>query len=235
MPGVTSATPKQDRPALSRERVVEAALVVIDERGIDGFTMRRLGAALGADPMSAYLHFANKAQLLDAVVEHQAARLRQLPDLDVTDVVEMIVEIGRFNRGILLEHPNLVPLLASRPLPQATASEDVVNGVDVLRAAGFADADIPMVFGALVTFTFGYVLHEAQREDRHRDLGETFARQQQALVDQMVALDRDTTVAQEVIARRLRPDHGEEGFICGLRAMLLGLRAGLGAAPSGSG
>ena len=57
---------------------MEAAIQVVDTAGLEGLTMRRLGAALGVDAMAVYGYFDNKAALLDAVVEHEAARLGEL-------------------------------------------------------------------------------------------------------------------------------------------------------------
>ena len=229
---MTTDTTRPRRPAISRERIVDAAIGVIDEQGIEGLTMRRLGAALSADPMAAYLHFQNKAELLDAVVEHQAAKLFEVPPLDGTDVIELMVGLARHYRSMLLEHPNLAPLVTSRPLPQARAVASMAESVGVIQAAGFADDAIPVVFDALVAFSFGYVLHEAERARGRELLGVPFLEQQQDLLDQLVESPGDTSVAEAVIARRLSPDANEEAFTVGLRAMLLGLRAGLGTPPS---
>lgn len=53
---------------LSRERVAEAALRLIDRDGLERLSMRRLGAELGVDAMMVYRFFANKAAVLDGVM-----------------------------------------------------------------------------------------------------------------------------------------------------------------------
>lgn len=58
-----------DRLPLTRQRVADAALRYIDEHGLDGLSMRKLGAELGVEAMSLYNHVKNKADLLDAVSE----------------------------------------------------------------------------------------------------------------------------------------------------------------------
>ena len=54
---------------LTREQIVAAAITLLDAEGVDSFSMRRLGAALGADPMSIYHNIPTKAALFDAVVD----------------------------------------------------------------------------------------------------------------------------------------------------------------------
>ena len=65
--------PRHRRTALTRERIVELALEIIDEDGLEAMNMRRLAADAGVKPMSLYHHFPNKRAILDAVGEKIAA------------------------------------------------------------------------------------------------------------------------------------------------------------------
>ncbi|MEM9473054.1 MAG: TetR/AcrR family transcriptional regulator C-terminal domain-containing protein [Pseudomonadota bacterium] len=57
------------RGKLSRERIVQLALSLLDSAGTEGFSMRKLAAQLEVDPMAIYYHFANKSDLLHAVMQ----------------------------------------------------------------------------------------------------------------------------------------------------------------------
>ncbi|TFC82191.1 TetR family transcriptional regulator [Cryobacterium cheniae] len=57
------------RVRLNRERVLEAAVTLADEIGIDALSMRRLAQELGVVPMALYKHVADKEDLLDGMVE----------------------------------------------------------------------------------------------------------------------------------------------------------------------
>ena len=57
------------RKPLSRERILAAALEVVDEQGIDALSMRKLGQSLGYEAMSLYNHVANKDDLLDGILD----------------------------------------------------------------------------------------------------------------------------------------------------------------------
>ncbi|APX01193.1 TetR/AcrR family transcriptional regulator [Arthrobacter sp. QXT-31] len=62
-------TEEHRRGRLNRQRVLQAAVSLADEAGIDELSMRRLGQELGVVPMALYKHVANKEELLDGMVE----------------------------------------------------------------------------------------------------------------------------------------------------------------------
>ncbi|BDH55587.1 TetR/AcrR family transcriptional regulator [Tsukamurella sp. PLM1] len=71
-------TPRRGRPpSITRERIVERALVRLDEAGVDGLTMKELAGDLGVTTMALYRHVDDKENLLalalDAIAEPFAA------------------------------------------------------------------------------------------------------------------------------------------------------------------
>lgn len=66
--------------ALSRERIVDAAIALLDEEGESGLTFRALAARLATGPGAIYWHIANKDELLvaasDAVIAHAMSKVR---------------------------------------------------------------------------------------------------------------------------------------------------------------
>ncbi len=217
------------RGTLSPALILDAALDVIDAAGLEGLTMRKLGAELGVDAMAMYSHFANKAALLDALVERESARLSELEGTWPDEPIEMMVHLAMHYRRVLLDHPNLAPLVASRPLPQQEAPSIVAFGVRLLQSAGFDDDVIPVATDAVVSFVLGFVLQEAGRTRRRDELGDEFNQQQRALRSRLAELPGDTSLAQAVVTRRLHEDATVEEFETGMRAMLHGLRLGHGA------
>lgn len=105
----------RDSSARSRESTLRAALEIVDQDGVEGLSMRRLGRALGRDPMSLYRQAATKAELLDGVAEAVLAEL----SVDTTDAdwAAQLRAVARQFRGLALAHPNVVPLLVTRPWP----------------------------------------------------------------------------------------------------------------------
>src|ERR1700677_4362739 len=151
---------------ITRELVFATALELIDRDGADALSMRRLGAALDRDPMILYRHAPGKAALLDGVVETMLAQLKVDPaDPDWT---AQLRGVARDYRALALAHPNVVPLLVTRPLatplalrPRGTLRplEDVL---DLLTRAGFSGQDALHIYRALFGFLNGHVLNELQ-------------------------------------------------------------------------
>jgi len=76
---VTRAEPgSQPRLPLSRERVLQAAVKIADEGGIEALTMRRLAEELGAEAMSLYYHVASKEHVLDGIAEAVIAEVNDV-------------------------------------------------------------------------------------------------------------------------------------------------------------
>lgn len=154
------------RPALTRAQVLDAALELIDQEGLDALTMRRLGTRLDRTPMVLYRHAASRDDLLDAVVEAVLATL-VIPDDDAPWQDRLRAVAHRY-RAIALEHPNVVPLLAIRPLatplgmrPLGTL-HPLERMLDILIDAGFAPADALLVHRSFSALVLGHVLTELQ-------------------------------------------------------------------------
>ena len=151
---------------ITRDVVMATALQLIDRDGADSLSMRRLAAALDRDPMILYRHAANKAALLDGVAETVLAQLTVNPA--DPDWAAQLRAVARRYRALALAHPNVVPLLVTRPLatplalrPPGTLRplEDVLS---LLTRAGFAGPDALHIYRALFGFLHGHILNELQ-------------------------------------------------------------------------
>ena len=130
-----AATP-QPRQPLSRERIVDTAIALVDAEGLDALTMRRLGAELGMDPMAVYYYLPNKAALLDAVVEAVMAKIDLGADDPSQPAEERLVRAAQAYAEVLVRHRNAMPLLLVRgpATPAALAPVEVM--VAILRSGG---------------------------------------------------------------------------------------------------
>jgi AcrR family transcriptional regulator len=152
--------------ALTREMVLRTALEIIDRDGLEGLSMRRLGQALGRDPMSLYRHAANKAALLDGVAELVLDQLTV--DTTDDDWAAQLRTVARGYRDLALAHPNVVPLLVTRPLaiPLALRPLGTLRPLeaclDLLTRAGFTDIDALHIYRSLFGFLHGHILDELQ-------------------------------------------------------------------------
>jgi AcrR family transcriptional regulator len=151
---------------VTRELVLATALELIDRDGVDALSMRRLAAALGRDPMILYRHAPGKAALLDGVVETVLAQLQVNPaDPDWTGQLRAV---ARGYRSLALAHPNVVPLLVTRPLatPLALRPHGTLRPLEdlltLLTRAGFTGPDALHISRAFFGFLNGHLLNELQ-------------------------------------------------------------------------
>jgi AcrR family transcriptional regulator len=156
----------RDSPRLSRELVLRTALQIIDADGVDGLSMRRLGNALGRDPMSLYRYAANKTALLDGVAELVLDQL--VVDTNDDDWASQLRVVARAFRQLAVTHPHVVPLLVTRPLATPLALRPLGTlrpleaSLKMLTRAGFTDVNALHVYRSFFGFLNGHVLNELQ-------------------------------------------------------------------------
>lgn len=147
------------RGTLSRDAVITAAAAVADRAGIDGVTMRSVGAELGVEGMSLYHHVANKDDLLDALAGWVFEQI-ELPPADSPWRPAMEARAGSA-REILRRHPWAVGMFESRPTPSTALLRHHDRVLGWLFAAGFTAALATHAFAAVDSFVYGFVLHES--------------------------------------------------------------------------
>ncbi|WP_307872688.1 TetR/AcrR family transcriptional regulator C-terminal domain-containing protein [Paractinoplanes ovalisporus] len=125
------------RNPLSRDRVLAAAVALVDRDGLPALTMRRLAADLGVEAMSLYYHLPAKKALLDGVVETVLSEIRALP-ADGGDWRRHLREQFLLARRVMLRHPWAPGLIASSTSVPPTVYAYYDGIVGTLVAAGFS-------------------------------------------------------------------------------------------------
>jgi AcrR family transcriptional regulator len=128
-----------DEP-LKREQIVSTALALVDRDGLNGLSMRRLGAELGVDPMAVYYHIPNKQALLDAIVEAVMAGIDLSVDNPAAPPEERILCAARAYRDTMLAHVNALPILLAHGPATPAAMRPVERLIAILRDAGLPPA-----------------------------------------------------------------------------------------------
>jgi AcrR family transcriptional regulator len=147
------------RPPVPTERIVEAALQIVDDEGAEALSLRALAQRLGSSTATLYRHFDNRDELLNHVVDHtfreapaQAGQLRGLrwEDACRTMAASMFES--------LRNHPNVTPLLlAQAPTgPNAMALREFA--LQMLLNAGFSPSVAVRSYATLARFVLGFAL-----------------------------------------------------------------------------
>ncbi|KRV50520.1 TetR family transcriptional regulator [Wenjunlia vitaminophila] len=194
-------------PLLSRERIVEAALALMDSEGLQALSTRRLAAELGVSGPSLYNHFATKEEILDAAADSVVAQV----DLSMFGSCDWRVALrrwGRSYRAALAAHPNIVPFLAQGP-GRRPASLRLANAV----FGGLRDAGWPVPHATRIGAMMRYFIAGSA-------LG-SFAR---GFVDDAdLYRERYPALAQAHLLPRYQQEVDELAFEVGLEALISGL------------
>jgi TetR/AcrR family transcriptional regulator, tetracycline repressor protein len=148
------------RPALSREYILRATLALIDTDGVEAFSMRRLGAHLGVDPMSIYHYLPNKGALFDGVVELIWTEVSLDALGEHQPWPEQAAAVMRRFRAALRAHPKAVPIVGTRPAVTPAMLDLLERALHMLTSAGLPDAAAIDLMNCLAAFTIGHVLAE---------------------------------------------------------------------------
>lgn len=147
------------RPALTRDRVLEGALALADEIGMERFTIRRLAERLDTKPMSIYHHVPSKEEIVDGMVDLVFDEIELPPeDLEWQSAVRLRCLSAR---DVLRRHPWAPPLMESRsnPGPATLRHHDAM--LSTLRRGGLSWELTAHAYAILDSFVYGFALEEA--------------------------------------------------------------------------
>jgi AcrR family transcriptional regulator len=141
-----------------RQEILDAALALADEGGLDAVSMRAVAQRVGVTAMALYPHFGSKDALLDGLVG------RVLADLGLPDPAGpwrlRLSGLAHAMRELAHRHPAVTPLLFSRP----AVTPDAVRVVDAiyqaLLDAGVPPGQVARLERMLSTFVLGYAVSE---------------------------------------------------------------------------
>ena len=201
---------------LKRADVVTGALALLDTDGLDGLTMRKLGARLGVQAGGIYWHFTNKDALLAAMADRIVGEAFTTP-LAAGPWDAQLAEIAHRMRRALLAHRDGARVVAGTYVVEPNTVRGGNAALQILADAGF-----PLDRAGWVLFAANYyVLGHTIEEQAQRDQGDW----EQRGAD---LPDTDLSRAMEGVVRA----DPEERFAYGLELFLDGVRLRLRAAQS---
>ena len=127
---------EQPRAPLSRQRVLQAAVALADDGGVEALSMRKLAQELGVVPMALYKHVANKDELLDGMVDVVVGEIDPPPS--GTDWKTAIRRRVLSARSAMLRHPWASRVIESRTNPTPTVLAYMDSMIGMFRAGGFS-------------------------------------------------------------------------------------------------
>jgi AcrR family transcriptional regulator len=228
------------RGRLSREKVLAAAVAVVDREGLASLSMRRVADELGVEAMALYRYTPSKEDLLDGMVEALFLEAEQLladtpepedPAAWRAGLEQQALAIYR----VALDHPLVVPLVATRPLsvPFARRPRPVLRChervLGLLRRSGMSDDQALTLYRRILAWVLGYIVVELRRTVDSPDETEPAFR---------MGLHRIPPAEfphLRAVGPRLAQRGGEQQLLAGLAALLTTPDPGRPPAVSGGG
>lgn len=147
-----------ERRPLTRERILAAAMRMVDANGVDALSMRKLGASLGVEAMSLYNHVANKDDVLNGILDLVLAEI-EIPD-PALPWDQRLRALAQGFRQAGHDHPGVFPMFGARPIRSIAGLLPLECAYSILRDAGLDQDEALDAFTAMSSFVFGFVLTE---------------------------------------------------------------------------
>lgn len=207
---------KRAAQPLSRERILQAALELVDDAGLGAFSTRKLGERLGCEAMSIYHHFKSKQHLLDALVEHAIGTV-EVPEPG-PGLEQRLRQSLYSYRAMARRFPALFPLVALHRLNMPAGVRFIESILRLIRAAAPDDETAARQFRALGYYLIGAGLEETAGYARGPSAAEPVG-------DDYVVRHCPTLVA---VAPYFKEPHWDATFDYGVEAFMQGMKRAAG-------
>ncbi|WP_326825165.1 TetR/AcrR family transcriptional regulator [Streptosporangium sp. NBC_01756] len=211
------------RIPLTRDRIVDAAYVVLDREGYEKLSMRQVAAELGVAVSALYAHVRSKDELFD-LMYIRTFRGWTLPDPDPAHWPEQIMEFAKGSRARLREHRDLARIsMGSVPFdPEVLPQLDRLLGI--FRAAGLPDRVAGAAGDVISTFIDGFAYEESMWDDRRRESEEvTWKELQSSLKQYFKDLPADRFPNLVALSDFLLDKSNDDRFTLGMEIIIRGL------------
>jgi AcrR family transcriptional regulator len=216
------------RPRLSRERIVAAAIGLLDAEGVEGFSMRRLAARLDAGTMSLYEYVASREDVLDLALDAALGAI-ELHQPDGAPWRDRLAETAHEARAVMRRHPWICTLIGTRPLLGPASLARSERAYAALHGAGISGPPLIAAISVLFSYVHGYVAAEISWQAQLPDKEDETALRRRATAHLEEHADLYPTLAQQA---QLDYDDADGGFALGLKVVLDGIEAQLADSPT---
>ena len=138
------------------------------EEGLEGLSMRKLARRCGVGAMTLYGHVRTKEELLGELASRFLGEI-ELPEGAEEAWQEQVARVFRSLRRVFLEHPELLPIVATQRLDAIGVYRAAELVFAALRSAGLDERQTVEAFDALTSFTIGIAQRETGLHGRDAD------------------------------------------------------------------
>ncbi len=142
------------RSKLSRKEILDTALAIVDEKGLDELSMRNLAGRLNVQAMSLYNHIKNKEELLYGIVEIVVCEVELSQPSD--DWKEDLRQAAMAFRKVLLRHPNVIPILSAHSPLTDKGREQTEKLISILKVLDMSDFEAYSFMHIMISYIIGH-------------------------------------------------------------------------------
>jgi AcrR family transcriptional regulator len=146
-----------------KDQILDAAIALADERGMDAVSMRTVAERVGVTPMALYPHVGSKAALLEGMLGRVLGELNFAAGTDAyrPSWQDRLNDLGHAARALVRRRPWVAALIFARPSVAPDAARVVDEIYQALLDAGVPEAEVPRLERLVSTFVIGYAASEA--------------------------------------------------------------------------
>lgn len=212
---------KFGKPSVTQQRIVEAALELLQEDGLESLTQRKLASKLDVQAPALYWHFKNKEELVDYMAE--AILAQEFQELEPRHGEQswqdwLIENMVRLRRAMLMYPDGARVVAGARLYPAVTLAQLLETGLVSLHSAGVDLTTARHIITTATTYTFGYVIEEQAAPTA----------EEMATFDIEAFLEPYPNLARSLTNEDHSPQAQNEDYLTGLRWVVQGASANLG-------
>jgi AcrR family transcriptional regulator len=214
--------------SLSRDRIIEASIELLDSSGESGLTFRALSDRLATGPGAIYWHVANKNDLLAAACDAVVARTMTETVVTTPEATIRAVALGLFD--VINQHPWVGSALTSSPgqSPIVRILEPIGQQI---RALGVPDEQQWTSVGALMAYILGVSRQNAANGQLARTQGLDRGDFLEAVSTAWSQLDPREYPFARSVAGQIRDHDDRVDFLAGIDLILTGIKSSRGPPP----
>lgn len=156
----TTHQKSKTKGSLSKEFIVKTSIAMIEEIGVEKFSLRKLAERLNCEPMSIYYHLKNKDQIFDEIVDFLILTIRF--ENGKTTIKQQLVSIAQQWRTIAKTYPHFFPVLAIHQLNTHVGSQFMNQLLAIFKDAGLSTQQGSYFLRILNYYLIGAGIDEAK-------------------------------------------------------------------------
>ena len=212
------------KPALSRETIVDAALAIVREEGIDALSMRHLAQALDTGPASLYVYVTNRDELWDMVFDAAIGSIETEPTDPARWREQIHALAGRMVSLMVVDYPGMARLAMAHIPVGDNALRVSESMLSLLKAGGVSDQAAAYAADLLSMYVTAIAYEQSLYAQLYND-PEHEQHEVARITQRFAAISPERFPTLAALRDQLTTGDGEERFSLGLDVLINGLLA----------